>query len=695
MLTLMALESPNKISSLREYLSVVKNDRYLLLIIVVSLFFSSLFSYLSIMRYLSLNSTAYDLGVYSQVLNSTLHGKLFYTNLLGESLLSEHFSLLLFPMVIPYLLYQSPMTLLAIQGFVIGLATIPLYLMSKEWIALVNKDKNIGPRFLNLIPFSLGISYLLSPLVSGPISFDFHLMVFLPLFIFSAFYYFLKKKKLQHAIFLFLIVSIHSSFVFIVIFLLISEFLIYRNPKYGFREVQVKLFSRESLKYFLYFLLIVFVAGIYYYSVAYFKPIISGFPPNISGPYSGQSGSISDSTLGLIKALFTQPNVAISYLFANGLYKVVFLALAFSATGFVALLFPELLVSAIPYFLYGMFSTYSAYYTAGFQYSMMIIPFIFVASAGVGAKIFGMKFVSFNKYGGLYKRSVAVTLAMIILLAGLGGVFLTPFSPPSLFKNPGSVTNMWVYHPDAKSRFAMNISNDVPPGAFLLTQNDVFPVFSSDINAYSTPWSPGYSQSNVNKFQFYMASYGSTWVYASTGSSPSLFDMVNAALKTGNYGIYAEGYGILTIDRNYTGAPIYFTPAVLTMGGSELVTIGNNSSHSNGGISASDVGNNSSFFTSHRLTLLPGNYTLKLEYSTNSTNPNNHFLFNITSIFSKIDFVSKEVIPSESGKLNGTYTEYYSFNTGIVYNDIVLSGSELNWNGTVTVQAITISENSA
>lgn len=693
MLPHMAVGSPNKLKSLIGYLIAVKNDKYLLLIMAISFFFSLLFSYLSIMRYFSLNSTAYDLGVYSQVLNSTLHGKLFYTNLLGESLLSEHFSLLLFPILIPYFFYQSPITLLVIQSFAIAFAAIPLYMLSKEWIALVNKDKKIGSRFLNFMPFSLSISFLFSPLVSGPISFDFHLMIFLPLFIFCAFYYFLKKKKLQHALFLLLIVLIHSSFVFIVISLLISEFLIYRSSKYGLREVTLKIFSKEALKYFLYFSVVVLVAGVYYYSVAYFKPIISGFPPNLNGPYSGQSGSISDSTLGLIRALFTEPNVAFSYLISNGMAKTVFLVMAFSATAFTALLFPELLVSILPYFLYGMFSSYSAYYTAGFQYSMMLIPMIFIASSGVGAKVFGMKPVSYKKLSGIYKRSVAVTLSGLILLGGLSGFIFTPFAPPSVFKNPGSVSDLWLNHPTRESQFAFNISSRVPSDAYILTQNDVFPLFSANSHSYSTPWSPGYSISDVNKFQYYVASYDSSWVYASTTGSASLYSMVNKALSTGNYGIYAEGYGLLALEKDYSGKPNYFNPVNISLSGSDLLPIGLNSTYSSGGIAASNNINGSGFFVSHRMLLLPGNYTVSINYSTTNISKHNGFLFNVSSEFSNKTFISKAV-NIENSTLNGNiYTESFAFSNSIVYNDIRVGANKIYWNGNITVSSITIIEN--
>ena len=54
----------------------------------VSFLFAVFFSVFSILQYQSLDDSAYDLGMHAQMIESFLHGELFYSPLIGESLLT-------------------------------------------------------------------------------------------------------------------------------------------------------------------------------------------------------------------------------------------------------------------------------------------------------------------------------------------------------------------------------------------------------------------------------------------------------------------------------------------------------------------------------------------------------------------------------------------------------------------------------
>ncbi|WP_175266802.1 DUF2079 domain-containing protein [Acidiplasma cupricumulans] len=69
----------------------------------------------------------------------------------------------------------------------------------------------------------------------------------------------------------------------------------------------------------------------------------------------------------------------ISVLVANYDIKILFLILGFLAVDFLFIEYPAGLLPALPYFAYAMLSTYIPYYFIGFQYSMMFIPFVFIA----------------------------------------------------------------------------------------------------------------------------------------------------------------------------------------------------------------------------------------------------------------------------------------------------------------------------
>ena len=80
-------------------------DKYGFSILVISIVFSILFTVYSFLQFDLLNMSAWDLGIYTQALYSGIHGHLFYTSLLPGSYLSEHFSPILFLLVIPYYIY--------------------------------------------------------------------------------------------------------------------------------------------------------------------------------------------------------------------------------------------------------------------------------------------------------------------------------------------------------------------------------------------------------------------------------------------------------------------------------------------------------------------------------------------------------------------------------------------------------------
>lgn len=672
-------------SSTQKVLTSIKEDPLLISIAVMSVAFSVIFSILSTNRFEAMHATGYDLGLFSQAFYNTLHGKLFYTNLLGESYLTEHFSPIVFVYLVAYYVHSSPVTLLWIQGFVLGLAAVPLFLLSRLWLKIAVR-KRAESENLSYLPFVLAISYLFSPMVSAPISFDFHIMTALPLFFFLAFYFFLKGNRILHAVFLVLIISLHSSFVIIVIFLLITEFLIFRNPRYYRREERIPIMSRPALKYLALFLLISAALLAYYYSMSYIKPVFSGLPPDPSGPSLRQAGALTDSPIGLLISLFTRPDVVFTYFSANLSAKVTFLFIGFAPTAFLSLFFPEFLVTVVPYLLYGMFSTFLPYYTVGYQYSMMLIPMVYVAVAGGISRIVLMRPKSNRRLKSTIRKRAPVITAVLIATGIMVGLNYTPFSPPSTFHNPGSVSNLWLEHQSESSRLVKKISQTISPSSYLVTQNDLFPFFSNDTNSYAAPWSPGLTDMSINEFQYLVAYYGSDWVYT---SSPSAYSLVNEALASGQYGIYASGYGVLALEKNYTSRPLVFVSIQFSLHSQSLLpVIGNSSYDSNGYVTSSNITNHSKFLTTNNNLIFPGVYSVEIQYSSNGSTASGSFNLNISSRYSGTTLLNATV--AESQYANATVNVTFGFSSKLVYNDIIFTGKNLDWNGNLTIQKIIV-----
>ncbi|MEM3640480.1 MAG: DUF2079 domain-containing protein [Candidatus Bathyarchaeia archaeon] len=144
---------------------------------------------------------AWDLGIFTQCMWSTINlGKpLYYTIevIRNPSLnfLGAHFSPILLLIVPIYALYQSPLTLLALQSFIVGLAALPLYWIAKDKL----KNKLWGLTFAT--------AFLLHPALHGMTCFDFHVEAFIPVFFLFAFYFFDNGKWLKGFIFSILTLS--------------------------------------------------------------------------------------------------------------------------------------------------------------------------------------------------------------------------------------------------------------------------------------------------------------------------------------------------------------------------------------------------------------------------------------------------------------------------------------------------------
>ena len=142
---------------------------------------------LSVLRYQDLLDQTYDLGVMIQAYSSGSHGHWFLENpdLVTRgvpSLLDIHFSWVLFGVLPIYDVAPSVYTLFAIQSIVLGIAALPLYLLTVDLSSSAKKGL-----------LAAGLYLLWAPLISGSVS-AFHFEVFLPVELFSMFLFWSRKR---------------------------------------------------------------------------------------------------------------------------------------------------------------------------------------------------------------------------------------------------------------------------------------------------------------------------------------------------------------------------------------------------------------------------------------------------------------------------------------------------------------------
>jgi len=154
---------------------------------VMMLVYTMVFSYASILRYASFNGTLFDLGIMIQTLYNTSHGHLLVESVnLGTPVTRfwlAHWEFIYLPLALIYKIVPRPETILVLQTAFLALGALPVYLLAKY--RLWNR------------PFALVLAaaYLLYPAMQNANLFDVHGQVFAIPFILFAFYFLERDNK--------------------------------------------------------------------------------------------------------------------------------------------------------------------------------------------------------------------------------------------------------------------------------------------------------------------------------------------------------------------------------------------------------------------------------------------------------------------------------------------------------------------
>lgn len=157
----------------------------LTLVLLGSAAYAAYFGYFTIINHHRVGTTAFDLGIYDNLMYNALHGRLFKSPVLfgpaGGNYIAGHaeFGMLLF---LPfYAIHPGSETMLIIQAIVLGFSALPLYLFAARllspWMAA-----------------SVAFTYLFFAPLHGPNFYDFH---WLPMAIFFHFwlYYAIAARR--------------------------------------------------------------------------------------------------------------------------------------------------------------------------------------------------------------------------------------------------------------------------------------------------------------------------------------------------------------------------------------------------------------------------------------------------------------------------------------------------------------------
>lgn len=362
------------------------------------LLYIGIFSYLSIVRYLSFNSHYYDLGIMDQVVFNTSQGRILRMTdpdiARNTSRFAVHFDPLLVMFAPLYMIVNSPINLLVAQTIIIGLGGIAVYLLARQilkhaWLAVLFV-------FLYLNFYPLQLSNL----------FDFHAVTIATTALLFAFYFLathpLKKKVWNYVLgtaFLLIILLAKENAALVVAFL--CAYLFYTQKRQ-------KIYLILSVICFLFFGLIVFHVIPFYRSASSFA--LSYFDPH--------------HPLDLIFRLFSYE----SYMYLRSLL---------APFGFLPLLAPLPLLIALPELLINLVSSNSNMRQLHFHYTAMITPFLVISAIYGFQKIRAYVFNSPK-----FIKGIVILLIFASLSANvLDGTFNYPVGP--INKRALAEVNIW------------------------------------------------------------------------------------------------------------------------------------------------------------------------------------------------------------------------------------------------------------
>jgi len=433
------------------------------------------------------------------------------------------------------------MTLLVFQSFILGLGAVPLYFFAKRVL-------NVR---ITAVVFSL--VYLLYPPLHGINWFDFHVQSFLPLFFFCTIYFLNKENWPQYFLFLFLSLMVAENVPIVVLFIGVYCFWLYRKNlidairKRTISDKRVLIPPLTVLVALFWRLLAIWIQQTY-------------FP--INPAYSQIYKAVDNwSVLGLQDDPVTLPiyvilNMgkgieAISYDFY---LKLFYVFLLFGPLLFLS--FRSLITGiTLAWFVPAFFSNYQPYYTIGVQFPAYVIGFIFIGA------VYGLKKSSSSHRF----PSLSVQTKGLLLVGFLFAVFASPLSPFMTVLSNNSAFFPGYYPPNITEHDKMlqTIVDMVPRDASILTQNNIFPHFSSRMNAYAYPISVLLNRAPPDAMGKYLNEtiQKADYILVDKVTDPSTSAaVIERAESVGIYGTYASADGISLLQKDYHGYPVFLAP---------------------------------------------------------------------------------------------------------------------------------------
>ena len=338
-------------------------------------------------------NTGGDLPIFVDIFTTTLKGQFMLSTIEKGSynFLGHHFSPILILCIPFFWLWQSPYTLIIIQGLVFTAGALLLYLIARD------KTKSV------FFSGSLMIGYLLAPLQLEDLMTDFHMDYFTPFFILCSIYFLNKRKMIPHLISLFLLLACKvDTFVYAGCIGLYAFFFL-KERKIGLAAIA----------------LTVLYTGL---AMGVIRPALMGGPAGHHNWILKRYKYLGDGFSSMLSTVIFRPQTIIQYFFEyNFALKMRSLCFIFIPVIFLPLISGGILIMLVPAMMLMLLSSHWAQNSMIYHYSVTIYVFTFVAAVYGGGNIIKR-----------YQNKITNVLGVFIIAAGVMTHFSFSTWTPSL-----------------------------------------------------------------------------------------------------------------------------------------------------------------------------------------------------------------------------------------------------------------------
>ncbi len=573
------------------------------LVLLATALYAILMSALTVAKIGSLRTYAWDLGTFSQALYTTaFQGRFFYftadlPNNPAGSLFGAHFAPFLAVLVPLYRILPSPATLVVVQTLAIAAGAPLVFRIAR----LRLKDERVAA--------VLAVAYLLNPFVEGVNWFDFHPEAFMMVFLLAMIWAWEERRWLRFAIFTALTLStLEMAGVLVAtvgLFWAADLLLAKRSLRdvWGVREFRVSV-------------LLIVVGAAWVFLGLQAIALVNPANALLSGGTGSWSVLGADSLLGVPAAALANPGNLVAALAYDGLLKLWYLILLFVPLLLWPLRRPLALLLVAPWLVAALTSNFLAYYVVGTQYGAFVAPMVFYGAV-LGLERHRARHPAAPRPQGLGASRI-VSEALIpsgplpmAAFAVAFAILACPASPAAL--GVYGMGGFPVY--TAHDAVVQEIAALVPPGASILTQNNLFPFFADRADAYVIPHSTFFGPGDSFNRTLHAYVNESQYVFVDAGTSMTEALVVLQALgPTSGFGVVAAADGALLLERGYVGTPGLFQRFNGTYGAWNLALVNGTAVVDTGALDgvamASLPGHVGTFWTGPQVILGPGTYTL-------------------------------------------------------------------------------------